>query len=230
MDSSELANQLVKKYRDAGNRVVEQTFEQGLKFEGDTLVHTLKMHMWNELYLGVLPPSRELELLQEMDALDDNLDLFLRLSDQIRDEVKHSKLFSRRIEELGGNPNILEFQPTPGQERMLELMIDHDTILGPAATLQISSEPMLACIMRGVIDNDVVDRRTQEVFRQSELDEGNHINNGKTIVERFAKDLADQQYVERYGDEFATVLFDIYGLEYEPAELIVLEEPVSAAD
>lgn len=224
MDSSEVANRLVRKYRNAGDRLVEQTFAQGLSFEGDQLLQTLKMHMWNELYLGVLPPARELELLQRQGAFEDNLDLFLMLSDQIRDEVKHSKLFSRRLEELGGNPNILDFEPTPEQERMLELMVDHDNIVGPAATLQISSEPMLARIMSGIIENDVVDRRSQEVFRQSELDEGNHINTGKKIIERFATEEADQRFAERLGDEFATVLFDIYGLEYEPTESVVLEE------
>lgn len=227
MDSSEVAKGLVTKYRNAGDHLVEQTFGQGLTFEGDRLLQTLKMHMWNELYLGVLPPSKELQLLQEMGEFENNLDLFLMLADQMRDEVKHSKLFSRRIEELGGDPNILEFEPTPGQEKMLELMIDHDDIVGPAATLQLASEPMLARIMTGIIANDAVDRRSQEVFRQSELDEGNHINTGKKIFERFATDEADYRLAERLGDEFARALFEIYGLEYEPAEMVVLEEPTT---
>lgn len=228
MDNSDVASGLVRKYRNAGDRLVEQTFGQGLTFEGERLLQTLKMHMWNELYLGVLPPSRELELLQQSGKFDENLDLFLMLSDQIRDEVKHSKLFSRRIEELGGNPNILEFEPTSGQEKMLKLMLDHDDIIGPAAALQLTSEPLLARIMTGVIDNDAVDRRSQEVFRQSELDEGNHINTGKKIFERFAADEADHRFAERLGDEFTATLFDIYGLEYEPTEMVVLNESTAA--
>jgi hypothetical protein len=112
---------------------------------------------------------------------------------------------------------------------VLELMIDHDDILGPAATLQIPSERTLERIMTGIIENDAGDRRSQEVFRRSELDEEDHINTGKTIFERFATGEDDHRFAERLGDEFATALFDIYGLEDEPAETVGLEGS-SAAD
>jgi len=226
MDNSQFASELVDKYSRIGNDLASTVFGDGHEITGEAKVLMLKMHMWNELYLGVLPVNREIELLQERGALRDNLDLFVRLADQIRDEVKHSKLFSRRIEELGGNPNILEFEATEEQWETLEIMTDHDHIVGPAAAIQVSSESILARIMTTIIENDVVDRRTREVFRQSEIDEGNHINNGKVILTRFADDPETKRYAEDVGDSFVEIIHDIYRVPYEPVDRIT--EPAAA--
>lgn len=221
MDSEEFATQLVRKYREAGRQLGQAHFPEDRMIEGERLLMLCETHMWAELFFGAMPPVKQLELLRQNGGYLDNMALTCRLADQIRDEVKHAKVFSRRLEELGGNPDITESNPTPEQVAMFEMMVEPDEIHEVAALCQMSTETMLSQVFTVYLENEIADKRTLEVIRQAEVDEGNHINNGKQIITEFADTPEKMRQVEELTERGAEAMYAIYGREYEPAERIV---------
>lgn len=219
LDSAEFADRMVEKSTQRGRQMVEKIYDTG---EKRTLEETRAMcenFMWTEFHLGVLPPSRQIAYIYENEeSFADDLDILIGLADMIRDEIKHSKLFSRRVEELGGNPNLLSYDPPEEALFLFERTIDFDHPVGLAASLQCSGEPTLAVIYDTIIGNDLVDQRTKDVMYQAKVDEGNHINVGKKIVAKYATDEETQEYVEEVIDQKFEALYEFHGIQMEPIE------------
>lgn len=212
VDSAQLAGEITRESRKHGERIASDIYGPDLELTGDAVAWTLKQFMWNEFYLGVWPPVREMNLLYEegTENIDKDLDIILALADQVRDEVKHSKLFSRRVEEVGGNPNIMEYEPRDGQVDLFRATNEYDDVVSLAAALQLTAEPLLATFFTTIIQNEVVDRRSRQIIHQAEVDEGNHINTGRMIIERYA---TDEESKERAWDAHEAVvdaMYDIY--------------------
>lgn len=211
IDSTDFAKQMVATSNTAGKELAEAVVRGTL--EGPALVQTLKQLMWGEFYFGVLPPVRQLDVLYRDGGIASEPDLILGLSDQIRDEVKHSKLFSRRLEELGADPNILAYEPSEVQEEVFQAMMEPESITAIAGALQATGEPLLANLMTTMQEKDAVDDRTQQYLHKAEIDEGNHINFGKKILARFATDDESQRAAEAAGNAVYRGIRKMYRLD-----------------
>lgn len=216
-DSKQFTDQIVKESRQRGAQMVEKIYDTDEVRTKEETVAMCENFMWTEFHLGVLPPARQMSYIFESEGdFTEDLSIIIGLGDMIRDEIKHSKLFSRRVEELGGNPNILTYEPPEAAIFLFERTIDYDHPVELAASLQCAGEPTLAQIFETIIENDLVDQRTKNVMYQTKVDEGNHINIGKKIVEKYATDAETQARVQEVVDEKFEALYDFHGIQMEP--------------
>lgn len=222
IDSEVFAKRMVANSSKRSKELVDQIPERPI--EGDALLQTCTQLMWNEFVLGVFPPAKEIGMLYERGGYEEHFDIILGLADQIREEVKHSKLFARRVEELGGNPNILEHTPNDIDVELLGCVADHEHIVPMAASLQCTGEVTLATLFTKYIESGVLDERTERYFRKAEADEGGHINNGKKILERFATTEDLQRQAEAAGNTTFQKFASMYGVEMGPIHTHYLSE------
>lgn len=147
-----------------------------------------RRHAWLEWWLGVPPPSKQLLLLPETEIA-----LRVRLAQQVVDEVKHQRVFSKLAQQLGGNPRFETYEPTPALQAMyrstFEFEPDDDPVLAIAASLQCTGEAVLMhhlkpgqSITSLTLDEPTVQSITHDVVP----DEIRHVKNGADLVARFA--------------------------------------------
>ena len=147
-----------------------------------------------------------------------HIDITLELANMARDELKHAKLFSNRVEELGGNPDLREYDPTPEQLELFHRVYDRDDIVALAAGQQMGTERFVPIIFQALIDYDIVDDRTKEVLHSADLDEPNHLNIGRRIVVEFADNKATQELAREASRDACEATYAVYGLDYEETE------------
>ncbi|WP_332900282.1 MULTISPECIES: ferritin-like domain-containing protein [unclassified Haladaptatus] len=217
VDSKEFAKQVIAESNRRGKKLADEVFDADDTITGDDLIPMLQGFMWSEFYLGVLPPVRAMSMLYDgarnLDQTD--ADVLLGLGDQIRDEVKHSKLFSRRVEELGGDPNLTHYQPTEEDLFLLERTADWDDPLSIITALNCAGEPALAEAFKAIMEKDIVDPRTRDVIHKAKIDEGNHINLGKKILARYAVDDETQARVWEIVDAKFEAAYAFHGKQMD---------------
>lgn len=217
LDSDQFADRLSRRSEQAAKRLVEQMYDENSRVEGDRLVGMLRSFMWNEFYFGTYPPAKQMNLVYELNHRDvsRDMDLVIELANMARDELKHAKLFSNRIEELGGNPDLRDYDPTEEQVELFHRVYDRDDIVALAAGQQMGIERFVPIIFQALVDFDVVDDRTKEVLHSADLDEPNHLNVGRKLVLRFGDDDESQRKAIRANEEAIEAMYAIYGLEYD---------------
>lgn len=221
VDSNQLAKRLGRQSEQAAKRLVDEMYDDDSRIEGETLIQMLRSFMWNEFYFGTYPPAKQMNRVYELNGRDvsQDIDIVIELANMARDELKHAKLFSNRIEELGGNPDIREYEPTEEQLELFHRVYDRDDIVALAAGQQMGTERFVPVIFQALIDYDVVDDRTKEVLHSADLDEPNHHNVGRKIVLRFGDDEETQEKAIRANQDAIEAMYGIYGLEYEPERI-----------
>lgn len=217
MDSSEFAKEIIADSNRRGKELAEKVFDEEDTITGNDLIPMLQGFMWSEFYLGVIPPVRVMSMMYDgADEINhENIDIMLGLGDQIRDEVKHSKLFSRRVEELGGDPNLLHYEPTKEDLFLLERTADWDDPVSIVTALNCAGEPALAEAFKAIMEKDIVDPRTKDVIHKAKIDEGNHINLGKKILARQATDEETQQRVREVVDAKFEAAYAFHGKQMD---------------
>lgn len=217
MDSKAFAKEVIAESNRRGKELAEKVFDADDTITGDDLIPMLKGFMWSEFYLGVIPPMRVMYMMydgaHEIDV--ENMDIMLGLGDQIRDEVKHSKLFSRRVEELGGDPNVIHYEPTEEDLFLLERTADWDEPIEIITALNCAGEPALAEAFKAIMEKDIVDPRTKDVIHKAKIDEGNHINLGKKMLGRFATDDETQERVWEIVDAKFEAAYAFHGKQMD---------------
>jgi pyrroloquinoline quinone (PQQ) biosynthesis protein C len=205
----------------AAKRLVDEIYDDDSRIEGEPLRQMLRSFMWNEFYFGTYPPAKQMHRVYELNDRDvsQDIDIVIELANMARDELKHAKLFSNRIEELGGNPDIREYEPTEEQLELFHRVYDRDDIVALAAGQQMGTERFVPVIFQALIDYDVVDDRTKEVLHSADLDEPNHHNVGRKIVLRFGDDEERREKAIQANQEAIEAMYRIYGLEYEPERI-----------
>lgn len=217
VDSKKFAKQVVATSNERGKELAAEVFDADDTITGDDLIPMLQGFMWSEFFLGVVPPVRVMSMLYDgaHDIDEENVDIMLGLGDQIRDEVKHSKLFSRRVEELGGDPNLTHYRPTDEDLFLLERTADWDDPVSIVTALNCAGEPALAEAFKAIMEKDIVDPRTKDVIHKAKIDEGNHINLGKKILERFATDDETQERVLEVVDAKFEAAYAFHGKQMD---------------
>lgn len=218
-DSDQFTSRISRRTEREAERLAETVYAADMELTGKGLRRTLQSFMWNEFYFGTFPPAKQMNMIYEMNDRDvtEDMDLIIELANMARDELKHAKLFSNRIEELGGDPDIREYEPTDEQLDLFHRVYDHDDVVSIVACQQVGIERFVPILFQALIDNDVVDERTKEVLHSADIDEPNHLNVGRKILLRFATDEETQQRAEEANRRACEGMYDIYGIEYEAA-------------
>lgn len=220
ISTDEFAKELSRRTERQANRLADTVYDNGPQIEGDRLITMLQSFMWNEFYFGTYPPAKQMNLVYEANDGDitQDMDIVIELANMARDELKHAKLFSNRIEELGGNPDIQDYEPTEKQVDLFQHVYEQDSLVGLAACQQVGIERFVPILFQALIDHDLVDDRTKEVLHSADLDEPNHLNVGRKIVLRYATDKETQEHARKVNQKACKGMYDIYGVEYEPLD------------
>jgi len=179
--------------------------------KGKALISLLRTNMWREYMLGVQGPAKLMTLMPE-----DAVDLTRLLATQIVDEMRHSAIFSQRVQELGGDGEFLHYQPTEEDWQLYSATVNFDDPAELVTSLNCSGEVVLQqTFMRitertkgqpGVVDDvtaeiieremlydedntvlPLVDEKTAQELQENVIpDEGRHIKIGRFILERYA--------------------------------------------
>ncbi len=208
-DSKAFAIDLVQRSHEWAEQYVAQEYgriRSRLRAQG--LIEYCRSLMWREYMLGVHVPAKALVLLP-----DDAQDMKLLLTRQMLDEWKHSRVFSDRVRELGGDDELTHYTPTHGDWELYYGTYKWSHPVELMTSLNCTGEVMITAMFK-VLANPrrlLVDERTAAVIRQQILaddaqaleslvdpetakrleedvipDEGQHIRFGRMILERFA--------------------------------------------
>lgn len=221
LSSDQFTKRLSRRTEKEADRLAEQVYHEDLRIEGERLITMLQSLMWNEFYFGTYPPAKQMNRVYERNDRDvaEDIDIVIELANMARDELKHAKLFANRIEELGGNPDLQDYKPTEAQTDLFHRVFDHDDLVKLAACQQVGVERFVPILFEAIIDNDVVDERTQEVLYSADLDEPNHLNVGRKILLRYATDEETQQAAEAANRHACAGMYNVYGVDYEAVEI-----------
>ncbi len=145
---------------------------------------------WMEYFLGTNPPAKQM-LALEKDP--NNVDLLLRLSQQIIDEVKHQRVWSKWVQTYGGNPRIQDYKVDADVMKMYRATFDFNDPEEIAASLQCTGEAILSFHLGGKMDpKDSIsyqcfpeDLRI-DIAKSVVAEEPRHIAAGKEIMIRYA--------------------------------------------
>lgn len=147
--------------------------------QGEALISLLRTNMWREYMLGVQGPAKLMTLIP-----DDHIDLKHLLATQIVDEMRHSSVFSARTKALGGDGELVNYEPTPEDWQLIKATLDFDDPAELVASLNCTGEVILQqTFMRiterrvgqpAVVDDETADIIERELIYDDD-DEGGDV-------------------------------------------------------
>ncbi len=225
LDSEKFANQITRRTEKEAERAVElfPGVSPDVRLEGEELIDFMRFWMWGEFHFGCYPPVIQMHQLFQMHDgnVEEILDFSQELVNMIRDELKHSKMFQNRIEELGAEPDLGAYDPsvTPSVLELCEHTFNQPHPACVAAAQQLGGEEFVVPFYQAMIDYDVVDERTQEMLHTQTLDEPNHHNIGRKILVRYATDEETQRRALEANKKANELMYKHFGLEYKPMDV-----------
>ena len=134
--------------------------------EGDALVSLLKTNSWREYVLGVEGPARLISLIPH-----EFIPLKHLLGSQIVDEMRHSRVFSTRVAELGGDGDLASYEPTQEDWGLVKATLDFDNPAEHVTSLNCSGEVILQqtfirLVERKLGSPGIVDDETAELMEK----------------------------------------------------------------
>ena len=191
-----LVNDFAEEYRIKMENAVEKYFtDEYFDSLGGPLAMMQKQfasQAWREFYIGCLPPARQMTQIYEIgDPYFRDRDLIVGLGEQIRDEVKHAKIYANLSEQVGVPCDLATW--TDGNYDKLvtkcRLATEWEKPHYIAAGFQISTEIVAAETSRrmGEYVEDEYPEIAKTLFDVT-ADEGDHIHCGRLISKRFAKE------------------------------------------
>lgn len=151
---------------------------------------------WREFMLGCLPPNRQLHQIYTMgEPYRRDVDLVLGLNTQIRDEVKHSKIFANYCSEFDVYCDLSYPERTVRSPEELESLIEmcratveHDRPHFIAGQMQCGTEIMAAQMVENLADFlDPHYPNVADTLHEVSADEGDHVHVGRLVFARFAE-------------------------------------------
>ena len=191
-----LVNDFTEEYRIKMENAVEKYFtDEYFDSLGGPLAMMQKQfasQAWREFYIGCLPPARQMTQIYEIgDPYFRDRDLIVGLGEQIRDEVKHAKIYANLSEQVGV-PCDLAIWTDDNYDKLVtkcRLATEWEKPHHIAAGFQISTEIVAAETSRrmGEYVEDEYPEIAKTLFDVTS-DEGDHIHCGRLIVKRFAEE------------------------------------------
>lgn len=178
----------------------------------ERLTFYLRRRAWAEWYFGVGTPARQITLLP-----DDWIEMKLRLSRQIVDEMRHYEVFSKEVRRRGGEWRLAKFPIPEALLRMYQTQMKTATAAELAAANQYSGEIVLS--LQTKIDNNVlrlqVDEATMSAIEDIETDEPAHIAIGRDLVRTYATSPACRRRMALSQERFLEALVAQHSAEIE---------------
>ncbi len=206
MEPEEFAQALMDKAAQFGASIMDKDSYRVRSMDPEARLGALRewnrKHAWLEWWLGVPPPSKQLVLLPEGE-----ITLRVRLAQQVVDEVKHQRVFSKLANELGGNPRFETYEPSLAVQDMyrwtFEFEPGDDPILAIASSLQCTGESVLMhhlkpgqSIASVVLDEATITGMAQDVMP----DEVRHVKIGADLIARFCRTAAQRRRAAQIQD------------------------------
>jgi hypothetical protein len=149
---------------------------------------------WKEFYHGLLPPVRQIDLIYRRgDPYYDDRDLIVGLGKQIRDEIKHARIFSNLAEQLGVEADMATWEAPNHPDGYYDKLVqagyagaDHEEPHHVAAGFQCSTEISAAFQIQNLADY-LEDEypNVANSLRDIVADEGDHSHAGRLVARRF---------------------------------------------
>lgn len=150
---------------------------------------------WKEFYYGLLPPVRQIDLIYRRgDPYYDDRKLIVGLGKQIRDEIKHARIFSNLAAQFGVDADMATWTAPNHPDGYYDTLVeagyagaDHEEPHHVAAGFQCSTEIGAAFQIRNLSDYlsdeypDIANSLNDIV-----ADEGDHTHAGRLVAKRFA--------------------------------------------
>ncbi|MFQ5912007.1 MAG: hypothetical protein ACE5JS_02375 [Nitrospinota bacterium] len=206
MDSAEFARKMIQRAEEYARLMEEKVYTSREPLSEERVIGLLKSQMYREFHLGVMPPSKQLTLIPDTET-----NLKILITRQLCEEFLHYKVLSDRLEEMGANGDLSDYEPLQEDLDMYRLTYEYQTPWEIAASLQVFGETILITSQRWMIE--VLDPRSAEIMRDEILvHEGSHVRNGRLVLERYATTEEIQRRVEEIGDLKYRQICKSYGL------------------
>lgn len=215
--NKEFVDKILEKAAAFGTDVMNRDHYEIEKFDEEERKQRLilwnQKHAWLEWWLGVAPPSKQLVMLGEED-----MPIKILLAQQIVDEVKHQRVFTKRVVRLGGDAKLDRFQPDPVTRRMYDTTFFFDDPLDIAASLQCTGEAVLMHHVRpelsityATLDEDTLEDMANDVAP----DEPRHVKNGEDLYKKYANTPERRRRIAQVQDLKLHTLIDHYIVDHE---------------
>lgn len=185
----------IREYQQKTQKLVDENYNEAyLESVGDpetVIKKEFPEHAWREFYYGVLGPNRQATLIYEQgDPYHRDRDLIVGINKQIRDEVKHSRIFSNLVARFGVTFDLVTWEPNSYEDVVAKgrATVDHNKPHHIAAAFQCGTETLALYMIKNLADfiasdyPDIADTLRANMV----ADEGDHIEVGKLIIARFA--------------------------------------------
>lgn len=192
---AEFAESLQAEFREDMRTAVDKYFNEAYfdRIGGpEALIRTMfPDYAWRELFLGTLPTTRQLDLVyRQGDPYYDDRDIVVGLTKQLKDEIKHARVFSNFAEQFDASADMTTWTPDYYEKNvdMCRAAVEYEKPHLVAAGFQCSTEIKAALEINNMADYlEPTYPNMADTLRTVVADEGDHVHVGRMIIERFAE-------------------------------------------
>lgn len=191
----ELMDEHRTKAKQLANKYYNEAYFERLGGPEATIKAEFPAFAWKEFYYGLLPPVRQIDLIYRRgDPYYDDRALIVGLGKQIRDEIKHARIFSNLCEQFGVPADMATWTAPDHPEGYYDTLVeagyagaDHEEPHHVAAGFQCSTEIGAAFQIRNLAEYLETDYpNIANSLRDIVSDEGDHTHAGRLVAKRFA--------------------------------------------
>jgi hypothetical protein len=207
---AEFTEEIASTYRDRMNEAVDEHYNEEyfdrLGGPDEAIKKEFPHTAWRELFIGCLPANRQVHLIYEQgDPYYEDRDLIAGLLKQVRDEVKHARVFSNYSKQFDVEADLVTWTPDHYEAlvKQCRVAVEWDKPHYIAAGFQCSTEIMAAFMITNLA-NYIEDEypNIARSLRDIATDEGDHVHVGSKTMARFAspedydkmEEIAQQKY------------------------------------
>lgn len=171
--------------------------------------------MRNGLYTRIHAELLTGDIARRMAEQVDDDGLFIQLTKQVEDEVKHARLLGQRLEDLGGHPSEC-FERADDLSKQFWAEFDGLGLVETTAMLQAGAERMAR--FRHPNEQAYYDDETASVYEDVITpDEMFHAQVGVNVLRTYCADLATQRTALRASREGREIVVDLHDTGYKQA-------------
>lgn len=216
----ELMEEHRQKAKELANTYYDEEYFERLGGPEATIKTEFPAFAWKEFYYGLLPPVRQADLIYRRgEPYYDDRDLIVGLGKQIRDEIKHARIFSNFAERFGVDADMVTWNAPYHPEGYYEKLVaagyagaDHEEPHYVAAGFQCSTEVGAAFQVRNLATYlESSYPNIANALKDIAADEGDHNHLGGLIAKRFGSP-EDYERMEEIAQEKYEAIRD--GMQY----------------
>lgn len=188
--TADLASRNRERMEETVDRYYNEAYFESLGDADDVIRSEFPYRGWREFFFGCLPANRQITLIVEQgEPWHRDRDLVVGLFKQIRDEVKHARIYTNLAGRFGAETDLATWTPDTYDELVAQgnASMNWDAPHHISAAFQCGTEIQAAFMTRNLADYlreyypDVA-RALQDIV----TDEGDHVHAGRLTMHRFA--------------------------------------------